>query len=275
MSCQVTYNKDGSIKKVLDSNGNESKLFIAISKLPVVKSLQEALDIYKQTYKFAKKKQNSLSELYLDRANRVKKTNPSQYWSFDIPSESIVTKAEQQGRIVDIKGTMGIVTPEGTLIGMFKYDDSFKGASSDVQKARVELGGIKLDNYDGYLTKLYEKNGFRVVSRVAFNEDYAPESWNRGTHGTPDVVFMIYDPNKELDIEEKSFDKNSIENAEKYRDSFVEEAKKLHPYYNQNKSADTQDFFSDVVTGKSDKFKPNSSCINWHCYYIYRDCSYK
>lgn len=51
MGCQVTYNKDGSIKKVLDANGNESKLFLDIAKSPLVNTLEEALDIYKQSYK--------------------------------------------------------------------------------------------------------------------------------------------------------------------------------------------------------------------------------
>lgn len=50
MSCQVTYNTDGSIKTVLDKAGNESKLFLSIAKLPMVNSLEEALDIYRETY---------------------------------------------------------------------------------------------------------------------------------------------------------------------------------------------------------------------------------
>jgi hypothetical protein len=51
MSCQITYNEDGSIRRVNTPNGEESRLFNQISKLPHVESLEEALEIYKNKYK--------------------------------------------------------------------------------------------------------------------------------------------------------------------------------------------------------------------------------
>lgn len=160
---------------------------------------------------------------YKGRITAIKESDPEQYWSVDIPSDDVILDAAKNGRLIDKQGGMGIVTDDGNMIGMFKYDKESKGTAQAVQEERVKLGGIKLDNFDGYLTKLYQKNGFRVVSRVPFNEEYAPDDWNKEKHGTPDVVAMVYDPNNELDIEEKTFE--DYDEAMAYRDSFVDQAK--------------------------------------------------
>jgi hypothetical protein len=88
----------------------------------------------------------------------------------------------------------------------------------------INAGGIKLDNFDGRLTELYSKNGFRKVSSVPFNEEYAPEGWSKEKDGTPDVVSMVYDPDNKLDIEFKKFD--DYGDMISYRDSFVDQARK-------------------------------------------------
>ncbi len=173
-----------------------------------------------------------VAEKYTRLITSIKESDPEQYWSVDIPSPEDVRSAAEEGRIVDVKGGMGIVTKDGNMVGLFKYDSSQTGTAAAVQEARIKMGGIKLDNFDGYLTKTYKKNGFRVAARIPFNEEYAPEGWNKEAHGTPDVVFMVYDPNSNLDIEEKTFE--DYEEAQAYRDSFVEEAKAGHPFYSVN-----------------------------------------
>ena len=164
-----------------------------------------------------------LAKQYKERITAIKESDPEQYWSVDIPSDEVILDAAKNNRLIDKQGGMGIVTDDGNMIGMFKYDKESKGTAQAVQEERVKLGGIKLDNFDGYLTKLYQKNGFRVVSRVPFNEEYAPVGWKKEKHGTPDVVAMVYDPNNELEIEEKTFE--DYDEAMAYRDSFVDQAK--------------------------------------------------
>ena len=51
MACKITYDESGKIIKVLDSNGKESKLFNDIAKLPHVKSLEQAVEIYEEILK--------------------------------------------------------------------------------------------------------------------------------------------------------------------------------------------------------------------------------
>lgn len=228
MSCKIIYNQDNRIQDVLSPSGTPSTLFKQISSLPFVNTLEEALSTYKNTFTKSinkniaeQERQDKLFNLYLDRAITLKTENPGQYWSVDIPSESVIREAIANDRLVDVNDGMGIVTSDGNMTGLFKYDSKAKGTAESVQKARIALGGVKLDNFDGYLTKLYEKNGFRVVSRVKFNKEYAPEGWNEETHGTPDVVYMLYDPNGEINIKEKTF--TDIDKAKDYRDSFVVE----------------------------------------------------
>lgn len=50
MSCTIKFNKDNSIKNVLTPEGKESKLFKQIARLPHVGSLEEALEVFKNTY---------------------------------------------------------------------------------------------------------------------------------------------------------------------------------------------------------------------------------
>ena len=163
----------------------------------------------------------AIADIYLDRINKIKNANLKQYWTVDVPSREVVLEAAKNDRIVDVNGGMGIVTASGDMVGLFKYDKSAKGTASSVQKARIKKGGIKLDNFDGYLTKLNKKNGFRVAARIPFNEEYAPEGWKK-EYGTPDVVAMVYDPKGEIDIEERTFD--DYDEALAYRDTFVEAA---------------------------------------------------
>ena len=49
-NCKVQYNADRTIARVLDENGQESKLFKQIAHLPHIGSLEEALEVYKNKY---------------------------------------------------------------------------------------------------------------------------------------------------------------------------------------------------------------------------------
>jgi len=121
-----------------------------------------------------------------------------------------------------------VVSKDGDIKGLFKKAASkAKGVAQKLLQKAVEAGGVKLDNFDNYLTPVYEKAGFRVVSRVPFNEEYAPEGWNKEKHGTPDVVAMVYDPQNKLDIQEQKFE--NYDEAMAYRDQLVEQSKTEYP----------------------------------------------
>ena len=163
---------------------------------------------------------------YVEELTKTKESDPETYWSVSEVSAEDAAK----GTIIDTPNGSALVKPDGDIAGLFKKPTSdAKGVAQDLLNKAVAAGGIKLDNFDGYLTNQYEKAGFRVVSRTPFNEQYAPEGWNKEKHGTPDVVAMVYDPNNELDIEEKVFEnpETGYDDAIAYRDSFVGQAKAL------------------------------------------------
>lgn len=161
-------------------------------------------------------------QTYVEELAKTKESDPETYWSVSEVSEEDAAK----GTIIDTPDGSALVKPDGDIAGVFKkLASKAKGVAQDLLNKAVAAGGIKLDNFDGYLTKQYEKAGFRIVSRTPFNEQYAPDGWNKEKHGTPDVVAMVYDPNNELDIEEKTFE--DYDEAIAYRDGFVDQAKAL------------------------------------------------
>ena len=86
--------------------------------------------------------------------------------------------------------------------------DANGGAIHSMISKMVELGGRRLDAFDTKLPQLYARNGFRPVARVRWNDDYAPtveggaaRDWDKADYdkynnGEPDVVFMVYEPDR-------------------------------------------------------------------------------
>lgn len=71
MSCTIKLNVDGSINNVLTPDGKESRLFKQIARLPHINSLEEALEIFKNTYSekmgvFKKEKVSEPQKVELD-----------------------------------------------------------------------------------------------------------------------------------------------------------------------------------------------------------------
>jgi len=90
------------------------------------------------------------------------------------------------------------VKPDGDIVGVFEPKPN--GGSYAMLQLAVDQGGKKLDAYDTYLPDVYGVVGFRPVSRISWNEKFAPEGWNKETYkefnnGEPDIVFFVYDKN--------------------------------------------------------------------------------
>jgi hypothetical protein len=172
----------------------------------------------------------SLAKEYIQSIEKSKSEAPEKFWSVDRPfqkedgtiDEVQLDKAAEEGRIIKTESGFGVVGEDGDIKGVFKADlKSTEKTGDKVIQEAIKKGGIKLDNFAlPNLMKIYERNGFREVSRLPFNEEYAPEGWTL-EQGTPDVVAMVYDPNKELNIEKKSF--TDYDEAMSYRDSYVKQ----------------------------------------------------
>lgn len=98
-------------------------------------------------------------------------------------------------------GKAGFALKNGNeIVSVYAYQDSDqKGSARSLIAHGIDQGGDRLDAFDTVLPKLYAKDGFRPISRVKWNDDFAPEGWDYDTYknfngGRPDVVAMAYDP---------------------------------------------------------------------------------
>jgi len=97
-------------------------------------------------------------------------------------------------------GKAGFALMGDDIVSMFKHPDmDAPGVVQSMLALAVQQGGRRLDAFDTMLPYFYEMQGFKVVSRLAWDESQAPDGWNKETFakwndGEPDVVFMVYDP---------------------------------------------------------------------------------
>lgn len=154
-------------------------------------------------------------QAYVKKLKETKEKDPKNYWTVS----EVDQQTAESGTLIDDADGSALVKEDGDIVGVFKNIESkAKGVAQKLLAKAVEAGGRKLDNFDNYLTPIYEKAGFIVAGRVPFDENFAPPGW-KPEFGKPDVVAMVYDPNNELNIEEKTFD--NYDDMISYRDSFV------------------------------------------------------
>lgn len=103
-------------------------------------------------------------------------------------------------------GKAGVaVKPDGDIVSVFSMPGSNAGRA--VMDLAVAAGGSKLDAFETILPSFYAAHGFKVVSRLKWDDSQAPSNWDKATFGKfnggePDVVFMVYDP-KSFDMHEQ------------------------------------------------------------------------
>lgn len=135
---------------------------------------------------------------------------------------------------LDESGLSGVgVKQDGDIVSVFKSEKSpYKKATSNLLLNALDVGGNKLDNFDGALSSFYADHGFIPVARVAFDRNYAPENWNYELFGEPDVIFWVHNGDSPQTVAQKIGDYprydtsklplfNSYEEAAAYRDSLL------------------------------------------------------
>lgn len=119
------------------------------------------------------------------------------------------------------------IKPNGDIVSVFSNNKAEGGRSHYMLEMATAEGGRQLDCFDIYLTKIYETHGFKPVAKMKWDDEYIPEGWNKDnfkdynngepalTAGRRHVVFMVYDPNNDIEkkkkeAEEKYGKKNEI-----------------------------------------------------------------
>jgi Winged helix-turn-helix DNA-binding len=94
------------------------------------------------------------------------------------------------GKLATVPARLLDGRPVVEAVNLFRLDGGPKGAGADMLRLQVAHGANKLDAYDGQLVRFYAKNGWVEVSRVPWDDAFAPPGWDYALHGRPDVVFM-------------------------------------------------------------------------------------
>ena len=101
-------------------------------------------------------------------------------------------------------GLGGVVLNGDEVVSGFMHpeaSDRGQGAIISMVSTMVDLGARRLDAYDTVLPGFYAEVGFRPVARVKWDDEFAPEGWDselygRWNGGKPDIVFMVFDPER-------------------------------------------------------------------------------
>ena len=114
----------------------------------------------------------------------------------------VYDKAEYAGMrtFVTADGKSGFALNGDDIVSVFTSAPGGNVAQSMLQLA-VAQGGRKLDAFDIHLPHIYSTSKFRVVARIPWDDSQAPPKWSKRfwkeyNNGEPDVVFMIYDPDR-------------------------------------------------------------------------------
>lgn len=110
-------------------------------------------------------------------------------WRVD-SSHSLEDYDNDRKYVVNGKSTFAI-TKDGDIISVAKPKSDKEISGSELLQMAVRKGGRKLDSFDGNYD-FYVKNGFEPVSWTRFDEEYAPEGWDKEKHKKENVIFFKY-----------------------------------------------------------------------------------
>jgi len=120
-------------------------------------------------------------------------------------------------------GKAGFALKGDDIVSVFGFPNRYRSVSRPLMELAVQLGGRRLDAFNTVLPEIYADHGFRTAARLPWNDEFAPEGWDKGVfgrynRGEPDVVFMAYDPDQF-----EGADVAGIEYAEDYDDAVAKQ----------------------------------------------------
>jgi hypothetical protein len=96
-------------------------------------------------------------------------------------------------------GTAGLALKDGNEIVSLFNEGTNPNVTYALGSLAVQEGAKYLDAFDTVLPSIYQDLGFEAVARVKWNDEFAPDDWDKKTfamykNGEPDVVFMRHSP---------------------------------------------------------------------------------
>jgi len=172
---QQTFKPDKTVKNLLERTGNSA---------PVMQELSTDEDAIASAQEFT----NAITA--------AAKANQSGASVYVYPQEEY----ENARLFLTEDGKAGFALMGDDIVSVFKHPDAdMPGVVHSMMLLATSQGGRRLDAFDTILPHFYGMTGFRVVSRIPWDETQKPEGWNKEdfkdyNDGEPDVVFMAWDP---------------------------------------------------------------------------------
>lgn len=113
---------------------------------------------------------------------------PEERWRVDVHSADEYDKDKMY---LSTGGSCVAIEPNGNIVSVCRRDGDSDIRGKDLISFAVKNGGDRLDAFYG-LYKFYTKQGFEPVSWVPFNEEYAPEGWDKTRDKPEPVIFYKY-----------------------------------------------------------------------------------
>lgn len=211
---------DGFISKPYTRTGNNSAqdglVEYSIEAKPEIKKIFEEAELPTPSFNQLKKNDNKAIDTFKNAIAKAKQSLGGYGASVELKDDytDINLYLSEDG-----ESGFGI-KPNGDIVSVFSNNKAEGGRSAYMLEMAISQGGRQLDCFDVYLVEIYEAHGFKPVAKMKWNDEYIPEGWNKENfknynNGEPDVVFMAYDPNNDIEkkkkeAEEKYGKKNEI-----------------------------------------------------------------
>ncbi|TXJ34206.1 hypothetical protein EPJ69_02570 [Brachyspira aalborgi] len=218
---------DGFISKPYTRTGNNSTqdglVEYSIEAKPEIKKIFEEAELPTPSFNQLKKNDNKAIDTFKNAIAKAKQSLGDYGSSVELKDDytDINLYLSEDG-----ESGFGI-KPNGDIVSVFSNNKAEGGRSAYMLEMAISQGGRQLDCFDVYLVEIYEAHGFKPVAKMKWDDEYIPEGWNKDnfkdynngepalTAGRRHVVFMVYDPNNDIEkkkkeAEEKYGKKNEI-----------------------------------------------------------------
>ncbi len=97
-----------------------------------------------------------------------------------------------------LKGyNIGFAVKQDGDIVLVHNNSGAKGIGDILIRKAIEMGGTKLDHFDGFLTGFYRRNGFVLDTTDQWADEYAPTEWRYEEVNIEDPMTSVYAEEKE------------------------------------------------------------------------------
>lgn len=195
---------DGFISKPYTRTGNNSAqdglVEYSIEAKPEIKSIFKDAELPTPSFNKLKKNDNKAIDTFKNAIAKAKQSLGDYGASVELKDDytDINLYLSEDG-----ESGFGI-KPNGDIVSVFAGDNAPRGSGYTLMLLAIQNGGRQLDCFDTHLPDYYSLIGFKPVAKMKWDDEYIPEGWNKDNfkdynNGEPDVVFMVYDPNNDIE----------------------------------------------------------------------------